>query len=241
MPKRPHAAAKNERQISKACRWLAQQPTDKQNISEAARIFNVKYNTLRNRFKGFHQPANTAHPQRQLLSPSSELALVDWIIFYSITSQPKCKRTIRAMVRHMCGKRPGKNWVYSFLERHHTTIKLGKTSGLDPKRAQAFNRPVVRRFFEKVEGITKEYDIPLENMYNSDEKGAQRGGGKRGTSRKYFISRQQRTAYKAKSANLELVTIIECVSADGSALPPGFIFAGKEFCEDWFQPPGVGR
>jgi hypothetical protein len=37
------------------------------------------------------------------------------------------------------------------------------------------------------------------------------------------------------SANLELVTIIECICADGESLKPGFIFPGKEFHPEWFQ------
>jgi len=52
---------------------------------------------------------------------------------------------------------------------------------------------------------------------------------------KYFIPRERRPQYKIRSPNLELVTIIECVCADGESLPPGFIFAGKEFHPEWFE------
>jgi hypothetical protein len=34
---------------------------------------------------------------------------------------------------------------------------------------------------------------------------------------------------------LELVTIIECISADGDSIKPGFIFPGVEFHPEWFQ------
>ncbi|KIM59046.1 hypothetical protein SCLCIDRAFT_94999, partial [Scleroderma citrinum Foug A] len=41
--------------------------------------------------------------------------------------------------------------------------------------------------------------------------------------------------YKFRSDNLELVTIIECVCADGTSLKPGFVFSGKQFHPEWFQ------
>ena len=33
--------------------------------------------------------------------------------------------------------------------------------------------------------------------------------------------------YQIKGGSLELVTVVECISADGIALPPGFIFQGS--------------
>ena len=53
--------------------------------------------------------------------------------------------------------------------------------------------------------------------------------------RKYFYSRQQRSRVKLKDDELELVTVIECVSANGIVMPPGFVFAGKRMCPNWFN------
>ncbi|PCH38501.1 hypothetical protein WOLCODRAFT_31715, partial [Wolfiporia cocos MD-104 SS10] len=41
--------------------------------------------------------------------------------------------------------------------------------------------------------------------------------------------------YKIHSPNLEHVTIIECVCADGESLKPGFVFSGKRFHKEWFE------
>ncbi|KIL55070.1 hypothetical protein M378DRAFT_91423, partial [Amanita muscaria Koide BX008] len=68
-----------------------------------------------------------------------------------------------------------------------------------------------------------------------DEKGCQRGGGRKNSNRKYFVHRSRRPKYRARSGNLELVTIIECVCADGTYLLPGFVFSGKEFAQEWFE------
>ena len=67
-----------------------------------------------------------------------------------------------------------------------------------------------------------------------DEKGVQQGSGKKGNNRKYFVGRNSCTNYKAASANLELITIIKCVSVDDT-VNPGFVFPGKEFCPEWFE------
>ncbi|EIM89007.1 uncharacterized protein STEHIDRAFT_52710, partial [Stereum hirsutum FP-91666 SS1] len=67
-----------------------------------------------------------------------------------------------------------------------------------------------------------------------DEKGCQRGGGRKLQKTKYFVPRGRRPRYKLRSANLELFTLIECISADGKSIPPGFVFAGKEFMPEWF-------
>ncbi|KAJ3001432.1 hypothetical protein NUW54_g4317 [Trametes sanguinea] len=68
-----------------------------------------------------------------------------------------------------------------------------------------------------------------------DKKGIQRGGGKRLQHIKYFVPRGRRVNYKLRSSNLELITIIECISADGTALSPGFIFAGSQVPADMYK------
>ncbi|KAI0250716.1 hypothetical protein BJV78DRAFT_1319158, partial [Lactifluus subvellereus] len=62
--------------------------------------------------------------------------------------------------------------------------------GLDPKRAQAFNKPTVSKHFDQLLQILQKHDIPVENIYNMDEKGCQRGGGRKGSGQKFFIPRR---------------------------------------------------
>jgi hypothetical protein len=56
-----------------------------------------------------------------------------------------------------------------------------------------------------------------------DEKGCQMGGGRGNTRMKYIYSEQTTDRYRIHSDNLELVTIIECVSAAGAKMPPWFV------------------
>lgn len=194
----------------------------------------IPYHTLRRRHLGQTKSRQKAHSSQQLLSPEAEQVLVDWITFYSMTANPLSRRSIRSKARTMCGKLPSISWIRSFLARW-PGIMLGKPCGLDPKRAVAFNRPVVLHHFRLLDEIIKKYEIPVENIYNMDEKGCQRGGGRKASSRKYFVPRQRRPKYRSRSANLELVTIIECVCADGTSLLPGFVFSGTQYLPEWFE------
>ena len=119
--------------------------------------------------------------------------------------------------------------------KHHPDIVLSSASGFDPKHAKAFNRPVVNHYFDQLTSLVKTLDIPIGNIYNMDEKGCQRGGGKRGSHRKYLYSRRQHAKYRHCSANLELITIIEAICADGTELKPGFVFPGSSFSPEWFD------
>jgi hypothetical protein len=222
----------SEAAIHAACKELnyklKENPQDKLNIAAVARSHSITYTTLRNRFRGHTKPRKAAHGCQQLVSPEQEAVLISWLKHLGVTGHPICKRTIKQQIQYMCKQKPGKNWIYCFLERN-PDIVLTKPSGLDPKRARAFNRPSVQKYFDQLKHIVETHSIPSTNIYNMDEKGCQQGGGKKGSSRKYFYSRQTRAKYKHRSANLELVTIIECVCADGVALSPGFVFEGQQY------------
>jgi DDE superfamily endonuclease/Tc5 transposase DNA-binding domain len=232
--RKPHNAhdPKLEELFKKGCDILSKQ--DKPNISKVSKDLHIPYDTLRHRFLGLSAAKTAGHGKQQLLSPEQEQVLVDWIGKLSAEGQPLSKRTIRKKASVLCGRNPGRGWIPCFLRRH-PDIVLGKPSGLDPKRAQAFNRTVVGNHFRLLKEVLDEKDIPLENRYNMDEKGCQRGGGRKTSAQKYFVPQNRRPRYRLRSGNLELVTIIECVSADGTALLPGFVFSGKEFCPEWFS------
>ncbi|KAF8179835.1 hypothetical protein BJ912DRAFT_981946 [Pholiota molesta] len=55
-----------------------------------------------------------------------------------------------------------------------------------------------------------------------DEKGIQMGGGRKQSSKKFYYLKAQKQRYRISSDNLELVTILECVSASGEVIPPSF-------------------
>lgn len=169
------------------------------------------------------------------------MVLVAWLQLWADTARPVSISRVQRIARDLAGGKVGKNWVYRFLERH-PELKLGKPSGLDPKRAQAFNETVVRVHFEELRKALYP-GVKPSNLYNMDEKGCQRGGGRRIRNQKFIIYDGKLVQYRVQSANLELITIIECVAADGTHIKPAFIFPQKKSSleEEWINvDPEIG-
>ncbi|KDQ05531.1 hypothetical protein BOTBODRAFT_168457, partial [Botryobasidium botryosum FD-172 SS1] len=157
-------------------------------------------------------------------------------------SIPLSRETVRAKAAKIRGDGtvPSNSWFKRYVRRNSDTLVFKKPSGLDPKRAKGFNRPTVEAHLAEFETMLREFEIPWENVYNMDEKGIQLGGGRKGSQRKFLFSREQRERYKIKSDDLELVTVIEAVCADGMApIKPGFVLQGGDLGE-WWAVPGVG-
>lgn len=206
-------------------------------IREAATLFDVPYHTLRRRVLHLNQSSFVVNRRQRLLTEAKEDALVDWLMFHGHCGHAVNKRTIKPMVHALCGRIPSPKWLRGFMVRH-PEIKLARPSGLDPKRAQAFNFTVVTEHFKTLSETLSKFQIPWENVYNMDEKGLQLGGGRKGRREKYFFSRSQRVPIKLQAGNLQLVTVVESICADGSASPPGFVFAGASFHPEWFETTG---
>lgn len=234
--KKQEAMAAREQKLTEAIAGL-RNGTHK-NVLQAAQAVGVPHVTLRRRYLGQTKPRSFAHAQDRLLSQGQEDVLCDWVKYLGATGHGVSKRTIIPKVQKMCGRRPSKSWIRCFLLRR-TDIVLKRPTGLDPKRAQAFNLATVDHHFELLRAFLQEHQIPWENVYNMDEKGIQLGGGRKGNRQKYFYSRDQKCRVKMQSAELELVTIIECVAADGTSIPPGFVFQGVEMFPEWFCEPNT--
>lgn len=193
----------------------------------------VSYDKLQNCFLGILKPWKVAQTKKQLLSVNEKKVLVDWIIFLADIGHPVDKRLIQKKLYNMMGKKPSRSWIQLCVFWHPKTLKFGRPSELDQKWAQAFNHPVMEHCLYKLHEIIQDKCIPIYNIFNFDEKGCQHGGGRKSNGRKYFIPCVQQPAYLVKNANLELVTCLHCVPADGTALCPGFVFwgGGKQCAE----------
>lgn len=216
-----------EARLGQACRYLRKHKDTV--MTAVATKFDVPYYTLRRRYLDLSCPAPDAPKKNRFLSRVQEKVLVKWLRLWAAQGTPVSRNGLRLKVEKLVGKKPSMRWVYRFRKRH-PELTYAKSSPLDTKRARCFNRTAIGRHFEEfLEMLHKISPRPvkLRNLYNMDEKGAQMGGGRKSTGLKYFYSRHDRARYKKRSADLELVTIIECVSADGTALDPGFISAGR--------------
>lgn len=106
-----------------------------------------KHMAIWRRLTGRAKPRSEAHAVQQLLNVKQEEVLVEYILFLGHLSIPLNKRTVLPKVEALCGKKPAKGWIERFLGRH-PRCKLARPSGLDPKRARAFNFTNVNMHFE---------------------------------------------------------------------------------------------
>lgn len=181
--------------------------------------------TLSDRVKGRRRKrgAQSAH---QLLSVEQEATLVDWIDHRALTAKPLDRHAVQALVFELCGHIPGKNWLRRF-EKRHPELKLSRPSNLDPKRAQNFNRTNVEHFYGLLKRVFDAHpNFPSQHIWNMDEKGLQLGGGRK-RCKKYFHMKEmkKKNFFRVRSDNLELVTVIECISPSGLTIPPSFVLS----------------
>jgi hypothetical protein len=66
-----------------------------------------------------------------------------------------------------------------------------------------------------------------------DEKGCQFGGGHKNNHTQFLFSVNTKDRYCIQSDNLELATVIECVSAAGDSLPPSVILKDGPMPDLW--------
>jgi Tc5 transposase DNA-binding domain len=170
-----------------------------------------------------------AHADEQLLTPAQEEILVKWIKVQGHRGVPMTYRSVAHAAGEISGKPVGEVWPKRFRKRH-PDLKMKKTTGLEKARAKALNPSAVNGFYDMLSDVIKEYDILPENIYNMDEKGIQLGIGARITA---MVDRNQKTVYSIEDGNRELVTVIECICADGSVLHPSVIFQGVRRNSEW--------
>jgi hypothetical protein len=125
-------------------------------IRATAVAHGVPYFTLRRRIMGLALPKKEAHTNQQLLTKAEQATLIDWIKHLALTGHPLNKRTIRPKVQAILeakghkkdAKHPSKTWIHQFIKRHTPDLKMSRGSGLDPKRAKAFNYTTVQGHFK---------------------------------------------------------------------------------------------
>jgi hypothetical protein len=179
--------------------------------------------TLLDCAKGRHESTPVAFSKRCLLTPEQSNTLIEWASHRAEMGIPASIQDLRAEAGAMAGREPGKQWHKKFLQRF-PELQLSRAMKLDPKRAKNFNETVIKNYFDQLEHLHARFPggIPPQHIWNMDEKGIQMGGGRKNLGKKHLFLKQKKYKYIIRSDNLELVTIIECVSAAGEVVPPSF-------------------
>jgi hypothetical protein len=205
----------------------------KQRLSnrKAADIYQVPRSTLGDRMNGL-RTRTEAHIDQQNLSPAEEEVLVKWAKVLGRRGVPLTHSTLATYASEIFGKPIGVSWPKRFLARH-ADLKVKATTSLEKCRAKALNPAAVKGFYDTLEAVIEEFSIKSEHTWNMDEKGIQLGIGAKISA---IIDRDQSTVYSVEDGNRELVTVIEAVCANGTALIPSVVFQGVRRNLEWGRP-----
>jgi hypothetical protein len=213
-----------------ALRASGTKPDGKPNISiwRVATQFEVPKSTLTDRWNGTHT-RKEAHENELLVTAAQEEVLVEWIKVMGRRGIPMTAAIITDYVADIVGHTVGESWVKRFKTRH-PELKVKWSSTLEKCRAASLNPTLVNEYFNLLEDTIKTHNIPAENIYNMDEKGIQLGIGQKV---KAFVDRDQKDVYSVEDGNRELITMMECVGADGWPMHPSAIYQGMRRDLEW--------
>jgi len=210
----------------------------------AAKACNIPRSTLRYRAAG-RETRWDAHVDDQLLSGEEEKELVHWIGRLTASGYPPKLQTIREMAEAMRTRRVigineptciyipydpiGEQWPRRFLNRHSELATIIPES-IEAIRIKETSAAVIQNWFDQYASLIQTHNIQPQDIYNMDETGFSIGSIK---ATRVVIDKTKRSRYSAQPGRQEWVSIIECISEDGSAIPPLMIFKGKTLSRQW--------
>jgi hypothetical protein len=193
-------------------------------IRAAAREFRVTYGTLQRHARG-GRSQRESQEDKQLLSPSEESELVDWVRSHQEYGYPADYSSIRAMASTIAAKPIGKNWASKFLSRH---VDLQHVRAMALERDRALVTPEEIMAFFKIYGdFVDRYRISEANIWNMDEMGLHVGEASR--IKRVVVSHGSDRSFTTPSGATKWVTVIEAVNYLGQTATPLFITSGEVF------------
>lgn len=201
-------------------------------VHRASVQFHVPTQTLRDRVNGTVDAHNLHLGSEAVFTSEEEQPIVEHLKTMSLLGYGLTNVKLQQLGGELAaalGKRPtdkqlSNKWLYGFLKRHSHTIASLKPSGLDTNRAKSSTPEAVDSYFTNLEGIMVKYNLSDKPQYvfNVDETGIQPEHRPPNV-----IAPVGQKTHSVTSPRSTTTTVIGCVSAAGSSLPPYYVFKGK--------------
>jgi len=213
---------------------------------DAAKQLGIPQATLYHRAAG-RLTRTQAHEDMQILSAEEEKELAHWIRrltegayppkYYTVREMAETIRTRRVLeinthsITHVSYNSIGEQWVKRFMTRHPDLESI-MAETIESVRIKETSHAILTKWFDNVKSLIDKYNIHPRNIYNMDETGSSIGSIKATC---VIIDKSVRSRYSAQPGRQEWVSVIECISMDGSALLPMVIFKGKTLSGAWLS------
>ncbi|KAK6591284.1 transposase [Botrytis cinerea] len=205
---------------------------------EAAKELGLSKDTVTRRVKG-GSSRSEARQLQQKLSAVQENVLLKWIKQLTISGYSPGHQLLKELAEELRSKRTynldcpsfdslelppqhllGHEWVPRFIKRHpHLTVVIGRR--IESVRMDGATRETCSTWFDAYQKAIQDYGIQKKDEYNMDESGHSIGTME---STRIIIDSTLRTKHQAHPGRQEWISMVECICADGSILPPLGIF-----------------
>lgn len=207
--------------------WLKASKTYKVPQATLRRLADEKYGSPK-------EASVTKHGRPTVFNADLESELVRYCLSMEATFYGLTRKDLRRMALQLALKNnlnhpfnnimAGRKWLKLFLRRH-PELSLRRPIGTSVARARGFCRDHVNNYFNLLEACFDEYNYPPDRIFNVDETGLSivqskipKVIGKKGKRQIGSITSAERGS---------LVTVICCMSAGGTFVPPMIIFPRK--------------
>lgn len=219
---------------------------------KASKSFNVPTATLRRRALGKNKFAVNTEKRFDFfqftLNRDLEVAIVNHMLdlelrFFGMTTtdvrQLAYEVPEKMKIEHPFNKETkmaGKGWLHGFRNRNpQLSLRLPEATSL--ARAEAFNKPQVKKNFSKLEQVIEEHKIDKTMIFNMDESALTIVQ----VPPKVFAQKGKKQVGAVTSAERRVhTTVVICMSSGGMYVPPLIIFPRKRFNPDLYDGAPIG-
>jgi hypothetical protein len=188
----------------------------------------VDCTTLSRRHQGVQTPIATKNINQLKVNLHQEEELVQYIVDLTECHLPPTREMIKNFAHGIAKVDVSETWVTRFLQRHKDVLTSRWTSPMAADRHAADSYDKYEEYFNLMRRKIAQYGIEPEQIYNMDEKGF--AAGVIGKSKRVFSKASYQRKHARQSlhnGNRKWITLVVCICADGTALPPGLIFAAE--------------
>lgn len=219
---------------------------------KASRHFQVPQATLRRRAMNRNKIAvgTRKHLGRYETTLNQELekALVEHMLalearFFGLTTRDvrilAYELAVTMKLKHQFNntkKMAGKDWLRSFRLRN-PNISLRQPEATSIARAESFNKPQVKTFFENLRSVINNEKIDKSMIFNMDESGLTTV---QKTSKIFALKGKKQVGAITSGERGVHSTVVACMSSGGTYIPPAIIFPRKKFNATLYDGAPVG-